>query len=59
MLIVLLTLLLLAYVIWMFEKKIESIKKKIQAPVTWTIDSKEYFGTSRCKNGKAFTWVSK
>ena len=33
-LIVLLTLLLLAFVIWMFEKKIESIEKKIEVPVT-------------------------
>ena len=33
-LVVLLTLLLLALVIWMFDKKIESIEKKIQVPVT-------------------------
>jgi len=41
-LIVLLTLLLLAFVIWMFEKKIESIEKKIEAPVTRESKATDY-----------------
>ena len=41
-LIVLLTLLLLAFVIWMFEKKIESIEKKIEVPVTRESKARNY-----------------
>jgi len=41
-LIVLLTLLLLAFVIWMFEKKIESIEKKIEVPVTRESKARDY-----------------
>jgi len=41
-LVVLLTLLLLALVIWMFDKKLESIEQRIQKPATGTIDNKTF-----------------